>query len=354
MKTKTPTLHFRGEDTLLEPSPPKRSKKLILNDCMLVDCIKGTTALSSASKDVYCASLRKISAIQNESDMSLDANPVVRFIQQPKQSIKLLEAAITSLASKQGLVTAILSIFKHAVCSAEFETSAKESWAAYNKKLNEQRDALMDKNLKSDRESAAWVDLKAARAKELELRQTSLGSPSHLLVAFYTLWPPCRGGDLGSVAIVKPDDARASDADTSTNVIVIGDDIFLKLRTHKTAKTYGTITRVLPEDLASTLRASLTDNPRSHLFESIAEKKPFVSEHAFTVWANRALSRTFGRPVTCNTLRHAFVSAMDVNKMSTETLRGVASSMGHSLKQQQSYRRVELISGGQNEIIFAN
>ena len=337
----------------MEPSPPKRSRKLALSDSLLIDCIRSTAALSAASKDVYCASLRKIASIQNEADATLGANPVIRFIRGFALSIKLIEALTSSLASKQGLVTAILSVFKHAVCSAEFDSSTKEAWAVYNKKLNEQRDALTDKNLKSDRETAAWIDLKTARAKESELRQTSLGSPTHLLVAFYTLWPPCRGGDLGNVAIVNPGDERASDTDSSTNVIVNGGDVLLKLRTHKTAKTYGTLSRQLPVDLASILRTSLADNPRSHLFETAAHG-PFSSEHAFTVWANRTLGRCFGRPVTCNTLRHAFVSAMDVNKMSTETLKTVASSMGHSLKQQQSYRRVEPISGGQNEIIFAD
>lgn len=63
-------------------------------------------------------------------------------------------------------------------------------------------------------------------------------------------------------------------------------------------------------------------------------------EAHFTAWANRVYKAVFGKPVTANILRHAFISAIDVNRTSTAVLDATAARFGHSLATQIAYRRL--------------
>ncbi len=48
----------------------------------------------------------------------------------------------------------------------------------------------------------------------------------------------------------------------------------------------------------------------------------------------------FERAVTANTLRHAFITQIDVNQTSTAALEATAKRMGHSMATQMAYRRL--------------
>jgi hypothetical protein len=87
------------------------------------------------------------------------------------------------------------------------------------------------------------------------------------------------------------------------------------------------------------VRASLEASPREWLFEA-PRGGPFTEEAHFTAWANRVYKAVFGKPVTANILRHAFISAIDVNRTSTAALEATAARFGHSLATQISYRRL--------------
>jgi hypothetical protein len=115
----------------------------------------------------------------------------------------------------------------------------------------------------------------------------------------------------------------------------------LVLREHKTAHAakVGALVRVLPQQLAAVVRASLQASPRDWLFEA-PRGGPFTEEAHFTAWANRVYKAVFGKPVTANILRHAFISAIDVNRTSTAALEATAARFGHSLATQIAYRRL--------------
>ena len=70
-------------------------------------------------------------------------------------------------------------------------------------------------------------------------------------------------------------------------------------------------------------------------------KKPFNSEASFVSWACRAFQAVFGKRVSTNNARHAFLSALDVSKMSTASLEALAKEMGHSLAAQRAYFRLD-------------
>ncbi len=87
------------------------------------------------------------------------------------------------------------------------------------------------------------------------------------------------------------------------------------------------------------VHASLHAIPREWLFEA-PRGGTFKEEAHFTAWANRIYKEVFGRAVTANILRHAFISAIDVNRTSTSALEATAARFGHSLATQMSYRRL--------------
>ena len=115
----------------------------------------------------------------------------------------------------------------------------------------------------------------------------------------------------------------------------------LRIKQHKTAHLRGALVRPVPPSLCAIVAASLEREPRPTLFVSPQTHAPFVAEAVYTGWANRELSRRFGKPVTCNIARHAFCTALDTKRMSTAQLEAVAPFMGHSLAQQRAYVRLE-------------
>lgn len=248
------------------------------------------------------------------------------------------------------------------------------------------------------RERAAWVSHDEALAEVDRLQREAPGSPEHLLLAMYTLWPPNRG-DYGAVRIYDRDAdlpralrpwaqlkgptnnglkfasaeksklfggdamkrvkvASRDDSMPQENFLLLrpsipgywkgpgeppqryvnfGSSPRLVLMAHKTAGSHGRLLRVMPPALTRVVAESLTANPRDWLFVN-STGQPFKDSHAFTVWAGRTLSRIFnGRHVGPNILRHSFISAVDFNESNAGQLSRLARDMGHSQAMQRKY-----------------
>jgi hypothetical protein len=83
--------------------------------------------------------------------------------------------------------------------------------------------------------------------------------------------------------------------------------------------------------------ASLERAPRRWLFEGRLGQ-PYT-KGGFGAFSTRTLQRLFGRPLTVTLLRHLVISALDFRTIDIAHAEQVASFMGHSLVQQQLYRR---------------
>jgi hypothetical protein len=134
-------------------------------------------------------------------------------------------------------------------------------------------------------------------------------------------------------------------ADDSTNVLIwrgaAAQQATVLIKRHKTWRLKGMLTKELPPSVRSIIAASLAKLPRSMLFVSELTQKPFNSEASFVAWACRAFQAVFGKRVSMNNARHAFISALDVSKMSTASLEALAKEMGHSLAAQRAYFRLD-------------
>ena len=101
-----------------------------------------------------------------------------------------------------------------------------------------------------------------------ELLRAERGSARHLLIAFAALTEPVRGGDRGRVRLCTENALP----DTGNYLITESDGgkTVLVLRDYKTshAAKVGTLRRVLPQQLAGVVQASLQTTPRDWLFEA--------------------------------------------------------------------------------------
>ena len=193
----------------------------------------------------------------------------------------------------------------------------------------------LDDNLSTHREIEAAATLREWMNAHERMQDSDPHSQDALLIAFQTLaLPPLRGSDLshirigpqmtGNYMMVRPDGSGE-----------------LVIRDHKTARYYPRLERNLPRDLVEMVERSIAAEPRNWLFS--ASNGSAYSTSGFLKWKTKVFARAFGgRPVTSNSLRHAFVTERihgNAN-LSTNQARAVASSMGHSLGMQRQYVRL--------------
>ncbi len=88
------------------------------------------------------------------------------------------------------------------------------------------------------------------------------------------------------------------------------------------------------------IEASLKMMPRSTLFVSELTRQQYNSEASYLAWACRTFHGVFGKHVTMNGARHAFLSALDTSRVSTAALEILAVEVGHSLSAQRAYFRL--------------
>ena len=282
-------------------------------------------------------------------------NTLAEWLLLPSIAWPAIKGAYPAARTQHQMVKTTLAAFKYALgCGKDCLTSQQHSvacntacgsahseWHTILRHLDQQLRAQVASSEMSTRETAAWVDHTEVRAAEESLRTTEYGSPKHLLLAFAALTEPFRGGDAGRIRVCTPSTVPEAGNYIELQDAESGSKVRLVLRLHKTAHAanVGELRRVLPHMLATIVKASLQSRQRDWLFEA-PRGGPFSEEAHFTAWANRQYSAVFGRAVTANTLRHSFISQIDVNLTSTAALEATAKRMGHSLATQLSYRRL--------------
>lgn len=209
-----------------------------------------------------------------------------------------------------------------------------------------------------------WAEILAARDREVRERPLEWET---LLLAFYTYLPPSRI-NFGRVRIYR-DASEAPRPDTeeereTPNFVVLPPvtvapaakpeadareggprgalppTLTISAFKNKTARFPRSV-RELPAELASLLRRSLEHRPRDWLFVMPSTGGPWGSTDsiAFGNWTREGLRRVFGgRPVTANTIRHSFATALDMNAMTPREKEATAASMMTSAYQLERYR----------------
>jgi len=271
----------------------------------------------------YVRQLRSARRFVNQ----FSSKPLSYVIARPTKfgSLMAKNAPYNSLAA---YVTVFMTLLRRGRETDLWKTSPKlsEKWNVLLHSLRSKSLEQVERNEPTEREAKAHIPLSEWRAMELKLRPEN--SQEHLLVAFHALLKPLRGGDLADVRIGNY--ASENCIDLTKNV--------LKIFTHKTNATHPMLLRKLPTELARSVNASVHKEPRSYLFES-SHRQPYTRD-GFIKWKQRVFRKVFGKPVSTNALRHAYISEMDRNRMSLRALKGEAKEMGHSVSEQSRYVRL--------------
>lgn len=349
---------------------------------------------STATKNVYRNTLGLLAELL---DFNARSTPdFTRAVSDAEKTYETIKERWPTPSTRSRVMTVLLTVLKNT--KAPVSAKAKTIYKHVHFVLT--RNSIRRHGEMSARERAAWVTHEEALKMVQTLGREEPGSPAHLLLAFYVLWPPMRG-DLGNVRIYSTEKDMPADlrpwvqlrsppgnglvfrelAELSggasgvgpirttkvasrsphmpeKNFLVLqptkggewhgegpmpakyhayGNAPRLVLMQHKTAGSHGRLLRVLPPKLTQVLVQSLEANPRDYLFVN-ANGVPFPSSHAFTVWMGRLLRKVFGgRNVSVNLLRHSYVSSVDYNNTSASNLARLAKAMGHSETVQRRY-----------------
>ena len=170
----------------------------------------------------------------------------------------------------------------------------------------------------------------------LRIRDSLPSGIEKLLLGFYSYIEPVRG-DYYATKLLKEGESIPE----KENYIIMGTECKLVIKNFKTSKTYESIEHILPSELKELLEESLRTEPRGYLFikRRASHLDPIVamSSSEYTSWANRIMTRIFGKATNLTALRHAFVHTIDYNKPLKE-LKKITDAMGHSISMSMAYK----------------
>ena len=235
----------------------------------------------------------------------------------------------------------VVSAFKRGEEGGFFKRSDPEivslqgTWSELLQKASKKYGDRIDSNERSEREEQAHTTVKDWKdAFQISARDDE-ASPETLLLAFHALvHPPLRGGDLGRVRLGYQSEGNCiyrNPEDSETTILLIRD--------HKTSKSFGPLKRVLRNEIIPLLRHNVKEHPREWLFATQGGS-PY-SDSGFSNWKSQVFREIFGRPVSTNSLRHAYISEMDRQHQTIAEAREVAHMMGHGLSTQRQYVRFD-------------
>jgi hypothetical protein len=303
-------------------------------DAEWMELVDRSKALSAGSKLSYKKQLRATArAFHVEGPCSLSeilASPskyTAEMQKVPDHSLRTYLAALVSLL-KRGEEA---KLFKRSDPKiAELHATWSELLHTSSKKYH----ARIDDNRASEREQEGHATVDEWQAVYRAARREDPNSQSTLLLAFHALvFPPLRGGDLAHVRIGYTDEGNCVYRDPEDDRYSV-----LLIRDHKTSRSYGPLTRVLRGEIVDVMRENVKAHPREWLF--VTQGGAAYSDSGFSSWKSNVFHDAFGRPVTTNSLRHAYISSVDRQHQTIREARSLAREMGHGLHTQRQYVRL--------------
>jgi len=172
----------------------------------------------------------------------------------------------------------------------------------------------------------------------LELSK-KIGSDDKLIYQFYTLQPPRRNEDVFRIEIIK-EGYEKEKLDKNKNYIVIDENNIAKeiiYNYYKTKKDYGTQTiRIRNENLKKTIQKDILRHQKREGDKLFKYGRADTFGNAIT----RVFTKVYNMRITLNTIRHSYITWEMREVRNVRYLENLALLMGHSVKEQQLYRRI--------------
>lgn len=172
----------------------------------------------------------------------------------------------------------------------------------------------------------------------LELSK-KLGSDDKVIYQFYTLQAPRRNEDVSRIEIIKEGYDKEK-LDKKKNYIVIDENNIPKeliYNYYKTKKDYGkqTIT-ITNENLKKTIQKDILRHQKKEGDKLFKYSRPDTFGKAIA----RVFTKVYNMKITLNTIRHSYITWEMREVRNVRYLENLALLMGHSVKEQQLYRRI--------------
>jgi len=299
-----------------------------MDDTKFFSWIDSSNAISAKTKQSYRKHLRSLKS-------HFPGTNIATIIERPGA----VQQLHISDSLKSAYATVVLSLYKRAKENGTpLDPKHYDAWSRVQSQAYDTYLKKVESNALTREESENWASWDEWKDMDELLSKVEPGSPTQLLVAFHVRIVPLRGGDLTYVRFCNDKDCERVKGNIITNITNSHPSV-MYISEHKTAKTYGTLTREIPDDLKKEVRMSYFKNPREFLFVR-PDGKGYTSTSAFIDWKRNVFRRLFDRNVTTNSARHAYVSSGDFNSLSVAEQKQRALEMGHSFTTHHDYRKL--------------
>jgi hypothetical protein len=256
----------------------------------------------------------------------------MKYIKDVDTLIETITKKYENIQSRKGYIAPFLTLTSYLKClnKINYEKIRIEFEKVYNEiyGIRKENERPKTENLIDDFDEETILEL-----------SKKLGSDDKVIYQFYTLQAPRRNEDVSRIEIIN-DGYDKEKLDKKKNYIVIDENNIPKeliYNYYKTKKDYGkqTIT-ITNENLKKTIQKDILRHQKKEgdkLFK-------YSRADTFGKAIARVFTKVYNMKITLNTIRHSYITWEMREVRNVRYLENLALLMGHSVKEQQLYRRI--------------
>lgn len=264
-----------------------------------------------------------------EDEKKLKAN--MEYLDNIEVLIKTIEDRYSNLQSRKAHLSSYMTLISY------LSNIKKGTYEIIRQKFEEANNEIY--GIRGDNQRAKneeMIDI--FDEEDIVRRADDLNIEDKIIYAYYTLQPPRRCEDVYMLTVIK---SSEDNLDNDKNYIVIDEDnspIEVIYNKYKTNKIYGRQTiKISNEILKSIIREYIYKND---IKEGERLYRRFSTANTFGDAIKRVFSKVYGKKITLNNIRHSYITWEMRELRSVNYLSNLAMMMGHSMGEQQLYRRI--------------
>lgn len=264
-----------------------------------------------------------------EDDMKLKAN--MEYLDNIDVLIKTIEDRYSNLQSRKAHLSSYMTLISYL---SNIKNGTYEIIRQKFEEVNNEIYGIRGDNQRGKNEE--MIDI--FDEEDIVMRAEDLNMEDKIIYLYYTLQPPRRCEDVYMLTVIK---SSEDNLDNDKNYIVIDDDnipIETIYNKYKTNKIYGRQRiKISNEILKRIIREYIYKND---IKEGERLYRRFSTANTFGDAIKRVFSKVYGKKITLNNIRHSYITWEMRELRSVNYLSNLAMMMGHSMDEQQLYRRI--------------
>jgi hypothetical protein len=264
-----------------------------------------------------------------EDENKLKAN--MEYLDNIEGLIKTIEDRYSNLQSRKAHLSSYMTLISY------LPNIKKGAYEIIRQKFEEANNEIY--GIRADNQRAKneeMIDI--FDEEDIVRRANELNMEDKIIYAYYTLQPPRRCEDVYMLTVIK---SSEDNLDSDKNYIVVDDDnspIEVIYNKYKTNKIYGRQRiKISNEILKSIIREYIYKND---IKEGEKLYRKFSKANTFGDAIKRVFSKVYSKKITLNNIRHSYITWEMREIRSVNYLSNLAMMMGHSIGEQQLYRRI--------------